>query len=404
MSLINSVLLLLLLLGVLIVLLEQFKDKTIHRILSGLTSMALKIFLEYFKSASIINKLGRHFHKSKASAKLPELETTERINKYVYRVMGLNPGPHTLQGTNTYLILSNETEGSHILLDTGEDWSSKQYVDLLFNTVFPITATKSLSKIILTHGHEDHIGGIHRILTELSQRNMLPLPTVYKRYIPHGKYPAKDIKYSHIVDKDIFPIDPNTNLTAIYTPGHTDDHVAFLFTHIPHENSISNTNVSLSTSNAINNAIFTGDCVLGCGTTVFDDLYDYMQSLTTLRNIITNPNITENHSNHNLPYNPNNPLWSIYPGHGPVIADGLTKIDEYISHRTQREQQILQVLQDSQVSEKWWTSLELVDQVYGSQLSIILKLSAQANLSHHLKKLQKESKVKEKWPDLWAAT
>ena len=99
--------------------------------------------------------------------------------------------------------------------------------------------------------------------------------------------------------------------------------------------------------------MFTGDCVLGCGSTVFTDLAVYMKSLESLlactwaaaryvcvltlvwhwvsRSLVVLP----------LPVSPK----TVYPGHGPVVRDGVSKISEYIDHRNAREKQVVSALE-----------------------------------------------------------
>ena len=302
---------------------------------------------------------------SKPPSSLPKLDSIEKVSERVYRVLGQNPGMHTLQGTNIFLVAGKKTQ-DHVLIDTGEFRTSKQFLRFLFDEVFPKTGTKRLKSIILTHGHADHQGGVVPILEALRDRNMLPLPLIYKRNVKDGRYPAKGFDCLDIEDNQVFQVDSETTLQAVYTPGHTDDHVALVLNE--------------------DNALFSGDCVLGCGTAVFDDLHEYMCSLEKIKQLIQ--------------LSPGS-VHTIYPGHGPVIRDNaLAKIDEYITHRMQREQQIVEAL-SSLPPGKWSTSLELVRVVYGDALPTGLILSAQGSLMHHLRKLQKECSVDFRWPDLW---
>ena len=128
---------------------------------------------------------------------------------------------------------------------------------------------------------------------------------------------------------------------------------------------------------------------------MFDDLLEYMKSLFRLRDLINNRN--NNNNNNNISNSNNNRIERLYPGHGPIITNAIEKIDEYISHRSIREKQIVDVLDNNN---NWISALEVVDKVYGP-LHPFIRISALTTTTQHLVKLQQQQQVENKWPDLW---
>lgn len=149
------------------------------------------------------------------------------------------------------------------------------------------------------------------------------------------------------------------NLRIYHTPGHTKDHIIL---HLEEEN-----------------ALFSGDCILGEGTAVFEDLYDYMKSLETILSL--KPAV-------------------IYPGHGPIVEDPVNKIQFYIHHRNEREKQILEFLSSDR--SRGHTSLDIVKGVY-KDLGEHLYPAAQHNVEQHLAKMEKEGRVKKSSVALWSS-
>jgi len=80
-----------------------------------------------------------------------------RLSKYVCQIPGFNPGPKTLSGNNIYLVGCSK---KRILIDTGEP-DNDRFLDCLKTTLKDEKA--KISKILLTHFHPDHVGGVRGV-------------------------------------------------------------------------------------------------------------------------------------------------------------------------------------------------------------------------------------------------
>jgi glyoxylase-like metal-dependent hydrolase (beta-lactamase superfamily II) len=119
--------------------------------------------------------------------------------------------------------------------------------------------------------------------------------------------------------------------------------------------------------------LFTGDAVVGRGTSFIDppdgDLVQYLRSLHRMREL--NPH-------------------TIYPGHGPIVLDARAKLDEYSSHRADRERQVLELLG---VGPR--TIPDLVATIYAGYPPEVLALAERSVLAHLLK-LESEGRAARK--------
>lgn len=249
-------------------------------------------------------------------------------------VLGLNPGPFTGPGTNTYLI---GTGSSRILLDAGQ--GVPRHLDLLQQALAGPCRGAHLQEIVLTHGHPDHMGGVAGVLARFG-----PVPVKKK---PHprldGAVPIVAIDEGSVIATE------GATLRAVATPGHASDHLCFVLEE--------------------EGAVFTGDVVLGAGTTVIPDDGDLLDYLASLRRLLgLSPQV-------------------LYPAHGPAIRDPERKIREYLAHRELREQQVLECLSCGAGTEK-----EIVERIY-TDVPRFLHEAAAMSVRAHLRKLQREGRV-----------
>jgi glyoxylase-like metal-dependent hydrolase (beta-lactamase superfamily II) len=271
--------------------------------------------------------------------RLPDVDTwSERV----VVALGQNPGVFTGPGTNTYLV---GTGRRRVLLDTGEGRDA--YLPVL-ERALEHAGCDGLQEVVLTHGHPDHMGGAASVL---------------KRFGPLrvSKRPWEGVDERHGVP--VTPIDEGAvirtqgaTLRAIHAPGHAPDHLCFVLEE--------------------ERALFSGDNVLGVGTTVIPaesgDLCAYMRSLERL-----------------LEEEPAR----IYPAHGPVVEDGVAKLREYLAHRREREAQILAVLGDGPAR-----VAEIVRVVYVAYPEALHAAAAQS-VAQHLVKLEREGRAARLAPD-----
>jgi glyoxylase-like metal-dependent hydrolase (beta-lactamase superfamily II) len=241
----------------------------------------------------------------------------------VLRVLAPNPGPFTLEGTNTWIVGLEPS----VVIDPGPDEAS--------HLLAVIDAAEPIEAILLTHHHPDHAPGAAR----LAETARAPVHA----FRPQGsERPLRDGEVIQV---------GGVAIRTVHTPGHTGDHVCFL---VEEEG-----------------MLFTGDAVLGRGTSVVDppegDMAAYLRSLRLM-----------------LELEPR----TIYPGHGPVVFDARGKLEEYMAHRSEREHQVMEALAAGRA-----TPEEIVAVVYEGEVTPSLFPIAARSVLAHLLKLEREERV-----------
>ncbi len=199
-------------------------------------------------------------------------------------VLAPNANMMTLDGTNTW-VLREPGAARSVVVDPGP--SILSHLDAV------AAEAGEVAVVLLTHHHPDHAEAA-REFAERVGCGVRALDPDYR------------LGSEGLGDGDVVEVD-GLEIRVIGTPGHTADSLSFL---VPAED-----------------AVLTGDTVLGRGTTVVahpdGELGAYLDSLDRLHAL------AEAHE-----------VAAIWPGHGPVISDALAVLDYYRTHRQERLQQV----------------------------------------------------------------
>lgn len=243
-----------------------------------------------------------------------------------------NASAMTLQGTNSYLLDCGN--GEALVIDPGP--AIESHVAALVDAA--TERSLKIRTILLTHGHPDHASGA------------APLAAATGASV-HAHPKSKIARDADLrLEAELRP--GAIVLRTIDAPGHTFDHAIFYL--------------------AQERALFTGDTILGEGTTVVAPpggaMRPYQRTLQRLAGEFGNAAV-------------------IYGGHGPVVTDPRAKIAEYIAHRQMREEQILAALR-----ERAMTIPDLVRRIYSPERQVLWLAMARQILAH-LIALEDEGRV-----------
>lgn len=221
----------------------------------------------------------------------------EQLEARISRLLARNPSPFTYFGTQTYLAGEEEL----VVIDPGPDLP--EHVEAIVGAL----DGRMLAAIACTHTHRDH-SPASRALSEVTGAPIIGCAPLVLESIGPRADASFDKHYAPdriLADGEAIEFDGGKRLVAVATPGHTSNHLCFAF----------------------DDALFTGDHVMGWSTTVVvppdGDMGAYMQSLDLLRR------------RRDRIY---------YPAHGPAVTKPAQLVRGMIGHRLQRERQILKLV------------------------------------------------------------
>ncbi|MGJ9406026.1 MBL fold metallo-hydrolase [Nesterenkonia aurantiaca] len=256
----------------------------------------------------------------------------------VQRITCDNPSPMTLQGTNTY-VLGGDQAQEVVIIDPGP---ADHPVHLA--QVRAVVGSRRVAQILVTHRHADHTGAAASFGEAFAAPVRGHSPD---QCLGRGEQPAAALSDGETIELG------GLRLRVLHTPGHTSDSVCFWLTGDAEDDEP---------------AMFTGDTILGEGTTMLDHpdgtLTDYLQSLERLSEYA--------HAR-------------LLPAHGPAQPSAAEAAQRYLAHRLERLDQVRELLRTADDEGATLDATALGELIYGQRsglpAGITTKIAA-AQLQH----------------------
>ena len=239
----------------------------------------------------------------------------DQLSPLVARVVAENPSKFTYKGTGTYIIGHDDV----VVIDPGPDLNAHRAA------LERALDGKRVRGIVVTHCHSDHVPLSYWLAQSTGVQTFgfgpHPRPVETDAYDDVDDDTPKDngdgeerehtdfdfVPDVRVRDGEIFLTVDGWSLTGVHTPGHTSNH---LCVHLDAEN-----------------ALFTGDHIMGWSTTVVSppdgNMADYMASV---RKLIDRSDAV------------------LYPTHGNPVRDPAPFLSAYLAHRIDRENHIVDLL------------------------------------------------------------